>query len=67
MRVFWGWSEFFLRARLRYAFDDFVLDLDRGELRRAEEAVSTIRGGQNVWVHSMAASPVLLLQALAKA
>jgi acyl-CoA hydrolase len=32
----------------------------------AEEAVATIRSGQNIWVHSMAASPVLLLQALAK-
>lgn len=26
---------------MRYAFDDFVLDLDRGELRRADETVPT--------------------------
>ena len=32
----------------------------------AEEAVATIQSGQNIWVHSMAASPVLMLQALAK-
>lgn len=32
----------------------------------ADEAVASIQGGQCIWVHSMAASPVLLLQALAK-
>jgi acyl-CoA hydrolase len=32
----------------------------------AEDAVATIQSGQSVWVHSMAASPVLLLRALAK-